>query len=86
MKLEQIFDSRPLASRTLAYSNTFQLSVTYEMEDKLFEILRQEQTWLDWLSSIGGLGFLVKLANFVVSYTDSPHMFVTSSMLQDDDK
>ena len=56
------------------------------MEDKLFEMLRQEQTFFDWISSIGGLGFLVKLANFLINYTDSPHMFVTSSMLQNDEK
>ena len=37
MKLEQIFESKPLPSRTIVYENTFQLSITYEIEDKLFE-------------------------------------------------
>lgn len=37
LQSRQIFSNTPLSTRSLPYSNTFQLAVTYEIDETLYE-------------------------------------------------
>ena len=65
----------------MGYEETYQLAITYEIEPTMYEQERKDFTFFEWLSGIGGVGFLFRLSNFIVKVLDSPDMFVTDAML-----
>ena len=42
---------------------------------------RIDFTLFEWLSGIGGLGFMFRFCQLVVKWSDNPDLFVTSAML-----
>ena len=64
-----------------AIPNTFQLAITYEVDPRSYVVLRHDFTAFEWISNIGGLGFLFSIGSIISHAVDSPSMFITASML-----
>ena len=68
-------------TRVMPYLSTYQLAITYEVDPRSFVVLRNDFTGFEWISNIGGLGFLFSIGALISHSVDSPSMFLTASML-----
>ena len=78
---EQIFNPEPQTTRYLPYANKYQIAITYEVDPTQYQMERIDFTLFEWLSGIGGLGFMFRFCQLVVKWSDNPDLFVTSAML-----
>ena len=67
-------------SRVLVYDRPFQIAVTFEIDSTSYEMNRQEFSFLDWLSKIGGLSSIILGVSQFVGNMESAQMFATSSL------
>ena len=77
----QFFNSLPQVTRIMPYLEQYQVGITYEIESTQIELERQDLTVFDWISDVGGLGFLFSAATLFVGWLNSPQMWITSAML-----
>ena len=65
----------------MPYTQKYQVGITYEVESTQFVLTRQDFTVFEWISNVGGLGFLFSAATLFVGWLNSPQMWITSAML-----
>ena len=66
----------------MPYLEKYQVGITYEIDSTQHNIERQDFTVFEWISNVGGLGFLFTGATVFVGWLNSPQLWITSAMLQ----
>ena len=64
----------------MPYLNTYQLAITYEVDPTQYVVIRNDITFFEWISNIGGLSFLFNIGVIMSSLVDNPTVFVTASL------
>ena len=64
----------------MPYKNTYQLAITFEVDQNQYVVTRNDFTCFEWISNIGGLSFLFNIGTIIASLVDDPSVFVTASM------
>ena len=65
----------------MPYEEKYQLAITYEVDPTEYQQERSDVTLFEWLSGVGGLGFLFRFSHLIIKFSDNPDMFVTSAMV-----
>ena len=81
---ETIFQTHEKPSRVLIYDRPWQIAVTFEIDSTYYKLIRMELSYLDWLSSVGGLSTIIFGITQFMGNMESASMFATSSMFYPD--
>ena len=68
----QFFTSKPIITRIMPYLEKYQVGITYEVDSTQYDLTRQDFTVFEWISNVGGLGFLFSAAALFVGWLNSP--------------
>ena len=65
----------------MPYLEKYQIGVTFEIDSTKHDLERQDFTVFEWISNVGGLGFLFSGAAVFVGWLNTPQLWITSAML-----